>query len=140
MAMSRALGLQSEPEIVNRWLHWIAGAIAMPAIANLQNPWKLFATPLTAWLHVSFAAIQAAFAGLIFRQSWRVQIEGFLDSFKPRRVIALDGALGALRERFMRSCAAGLSISLRSSRSIRSHHYVAKTTSTYCLEMCEPMG
>jgi hypothetical protein len=140
MAISRALGVQSEPDVFNRWLHSIAGVFAMPAIANKQYPWKLFATPLTVWLHASFAAILAAFAGLISRQNWLVPIEDCLNCFNPCRVIAIDGAPGALRESFMRSCAAGLSVSLRSSRSIRSHHCVAKTTPTYCLEMCEPMG
>jgi len=45
MAISRALGLQSEPEITNRWLQLLACVIAMMTIANLRYPRTLESTP-----------------------------------------------------------------------------------------------
>jgi len=94
MAISRALGLQSEP---NRWLQPIACVFAMMAIANLEYAWRLSATPLSLSLHASFTLIQVAFAVLISTQTRLLSVDGCVwDRPSLREVIAIHCALAGM--------------------------------------------
>ena len=91
MAISWAPGFYSEPKIVNRRLRPIACAVAIITIANLRYPYELFATPLTVRLHVTFIAIQVAFAVLISTPTGPISVEDHLsDRLSPRGITAID--------------------------------------------------
>ncbi|HXY08062.1 MAG TPA: oxalate/formate MFS antiporter [Terriglobales bacterium] len=86
--------IDSQPQVINRWIQMVSCIIAMMAIANLQYAWTLFTKPLTSSLHATLAGVQVAFAAFIFCETWLVPFEGYLiDSLGPRLVIGIGGLL-----------------------------------------------
>jgi hypothetical protein len=81
MAISWALGLKSEPEIIYCWLGLIAGVIAIKAIATLQYPYNFFALAISP----DVAAIQIAFAVLIPTQTRPLAGPTSWSSYRARR-------------------------------------------------------
>jgi len=86
--------VDSQPQVINRWIQMVSCIIAMMAIANLQYAWTLFTKPLTSSLHATLTAVQVAFAAFVFCETWLVPFEGYLiDSLGPRLVIGIGGLL-----------------------------------------------
>jgi OFA family oxalate/formate antiporter-like MFS transporter len=60
----------------NRWLQLVFGIICRSMIANLQYGWSLFVNPIHHHYGWGRAAIQIAFSGFVFTETWLVPIEG----------------------------------------------------------------
>lgn len=78
----------------NRWLQLVFGIICRSMIANLQYGWSLFVNPIHHHYGWGRAAIQIAFSGFVFTETWLVPIEGwFVDRYGPRIVVMFGGIL-----------------------------------------------
>src|SRR5204863_8014317 len=79
-----------------RWVQRVVGIICMSLLANLQDGWTLFVTPIDDKYHWGRAAIQVAFTVFVLTETWLVPLEGYLvDRIGPRGVVVASGILVA---------------------------------------------